>query len=256
MILTETSQLPSIPRRIISLVPSQTALLHTLGLEEETIGITRFCIHPAAWFSGKTRIGGTKALDIETITGLAPDLIIANKEENIKEQVEALAAHFPVWVTDVNNYNDALQMIGDIGALTGKTAEANALVCSIDAAFKQWQPVDPPIPTAYLIWKNPYMTIGGDTFISDMLLKSGFQNVFAHLKRYPEITVEQLRQSQCTLVLLSSEPYPFAKKHIQELQLALPGVKIKLANGEMFSWYGSHLLKSPEYFKNLYIECQ
>src|SRR6188768_1955353 len=102
MILQKTSDLGYIPQRIVSLVPSQTELLHGLGLEKETIGITRFCVHPENWFKTKTRVGGTKTININTIHELKPDLIIANKEENVKEQVELLALNYPVWLTDVN----------------------------------------------------------------------------------------------------------------------------------------------------------
>src|SRR4051812_42104384 len=109
------------PKRIVSVVPSQTELLYHLGLNEEVLGITKFCIHPQEWFRSKTRVGGTKTLNLETIRQLQPDLILANKEENEKDQIEALANEFPVWVTDVTNLNEAVQMIAAIGKLTGKT---------------------------------------------------------------------------------------------------------------------------------------
>jgi len=249
MILSSPHQ-PSPPVRIISLVPSQTELLHYFGLDEETIAITKFCIHPAPWFQNKTRIGGTKAIDIEKIISLQPDLIIANKEENVKEQVESLAAHFPVWLTDVNNLEDAYQMIKDIGQLTFTSDRAKVLIDNIQNEFRELQTLPDPIPVAYLIWKDPYMTVGGDTFIHDMIEKAGMKNVFGSKKRYPEITISQIKASGCKMLLLSSEPYPFAAKHIAELSLQLPGIKIKLVDGEMFSWYGSRLLKAANYFRS------
>ena len=199
MILTSPTELNSIPKRIISLVPSQTELLHHLGLEEETIAITKFCVHPEIWFKTKTRIGGTKALNIEKIMELQPDLIIANNEENVKDQVEALAEKFPVWVTDVCDLASAIKMIGDIGLLTGKVAEAGNLESGIGREFARLQEFiveqeKPAIRTAYFIWKDPYMTIGGDTFINDMMKRSGLQNIFESTKRYPEITVQQLKE--------------------------------------------------------------
>ncbi len=251
MILTDTSQLTEIPQKIISLVPSQTELLYELGLEHETIAITRFCIHPKKWFDQKTRIGGTKALDIDKIAALKPDLIIANKEENVKEQVEQLAEHFRVWVTDVNDLHSACQMISDIGHLTGKAEKAAQLLIAIQNEFEKIQLPLQKRRTAYLIWKDPYMTIGGDTFIHDMLVKAGMENVFEDQQRYPEISITELKEKKCDQVLLSSEPYPFREKHILELKENLPGVQIRLVDGEMFSWYGSHLLKAPEYFNNL-----
>ena len=251
MILKQITDLITKPSRIISLVPSQTELLHYIGLQKETVAITKFCIHPAEWFATKTRVGGTKSLDIEKIISLKPDLIIANKEENIKEQIEALAIKFNVWVTDVNNFEDALAMIQDIGKLTGKEAETLALNLFIKEQFALLRTNKIFINTAYLIWKDPCMTIGGDTFINNMLQLAGFKNIFADRLRYPEVTIDEIKNAECRLLFLSSEPYPFAQKHIDELQPYLPGVKIILADGEMFSWYGSRLLKVPGYLNEL-----
>ena len=255
MILESTNELPYIPKRIVSMVPSQTELLHWLGLEQETVGITKFCVHPSAWFSSKTRIGGTKSINPKIIDSLQPDLIIANREENLKEQVEELAVHYPVWVTDIQNLNNALQMITDIGRLTQKNNEAALLIKEIRFRFGQLIPrqqtTSQKLRTAYLIWRHPYMTIGGDTFIHDMLVKCGFENIFADKCRYPETTVSELRTANCQLLLLSSEPYPFKREHIAELQESLPDTTILLADGEMFSWYGSRLLEAPGYFYGL-----
>lgn len=256
MILQKTVDLNCIPKRIISLVPSQTELLHYFNLEEETIGITKFCVHPKAWHQTKTKIGGTKTIHIKKIKELQPDLIIANKEENVQEQVEQLALDYPVWVTDVNNLDDALSMITDLGLLTGKTDIALSLTKQIKINFDAITPANIPLKTAYLIWQKPYMTVGGDTFINDMLLKAGFNNIYANKKRYPEVTMEDLQVANCQLLLLSSEPYPFKQKHINELQVHLPNTKIILADGEFFSWYGSRLLQAPSYFKQLISEIQ
>jgi ABC-type Fe3+-hydroxamate transport system substrate-binding protein len=251
MILQSVTQLPFIPKRIVSLVPSQTELLHYLGLEAETVGITKFCIHPKEWFDTKTRIGGTKTIDIKRILELKPDLIIANKEENVKEQVDELAKHFNVWVTDVNNVADALQMINDIGTLTGKINAAQKLVTAIQQGFAKLQTSTHKLKTCYLIWKEPYMTVGGDTFIHDILQQCGLQNMFAGQIRYPEVSLEVLQNIKPQLIILSSEPFPFKQKHIDELQQQLPGTVIILANGEMFSWYGSRMLLIPQYLNTL-----
>ena len=250
MILSSTSQLGYTPKRIISLVPSQTELLHGLGLEEETVGITKFCIHPEKWYRNKIRVGGTKNIDIQKIISLNPDLIIANKEENVQEQVEELAKNFPIWLTDINSLNDSLKMITDIGLITNKLDKSNEISSKIKDEFNKLEKID-PLPVCYLIWQNPYMTIGGDTFINDMLSKAGFKNVFASQNRYPEISVEEIQKSGAQFLLLSSEPYPFKQKHIDELQHQLPGISIKLVDGEMFSWYGSRLTGAPSYFKQL-----
>jgi len=254
MILSSSDELGYVPKRIISLVPSQTELLHYFKLDTETIAITRFCVHPSDWFSSKQKIGGTKALHIEKILALEPDLIIANKEENIQEQVEALAAHCPVWVTDVKTMEDARQMIADIGKLTGRSSQASSLVQSIDLTFNELKPLQSSPNTAYLIWKDPLMTVGGDTFIHNLMEKAGFHNIFFDTERYPEITLEDLLSKNCNLILLSSEPYPFGEKHVAAFQDSLPGVKVLLVNGEMFSWYGSRLLEAPAYFQKLQVE--
>jgi len=259
MILASPHDLAYSPKKIISLVPSQTELLYALGLEAETIAITKFCVHPKTWFQSKTRIGGTKTINIDKVISLRPDLIIANKEENVKEQVEMLAEHFPVWVSDVNTLDEAYQMVQDIGILTKTENIAAELVSAIKHMFNifiQNNNIKKRISTAYLIWKDPYMTVGRDSFISDLMGVAGLENVFHEQLRYPEITLSKLKQLNCKLVLLSSEPYPFKEKHIEELQRELPGVKIILVDGELFSWYGSRLLHSPAYFEKLRSEIE
>ena len=144
MILQKNQELNFIPRRIVSLVPSQTELLFSLGLEEETIGITKFCVHPAAWFRSKTRVGGTKALNISAIKKLQPDLIIANREENVKDQVEELAADHNVLLTDVNTVEEAVEMILNIGRLTGKEKTALVLTEAIKKEFSKLIPAKSP----------------------------------------------------------------------------------------------------------------
>lgn len=260
MFLTASPRPGTEPKRIVSLVPSQTELLHYLELEAQTVGITKFCVHPQSWFQQKTRIGGTKTVDIEKIKQLNPDLIIANKEENVQEQVAELATMFPVWLTDVNTLAEAKQMILDVGQLTHRQALATTLVQNIEEQFNfLQQKLESSLlsgaaknrSATYLIWKDPYMSVGSDTFISDMMQKAGFINAFADRRRYPSINLDEINATGCKLLLLSSEPYPFGEKHISELQAALPDVKIALVDGEMFSWYGSRLLQAPAYFEKL-----
>ncbi|HEY6900674.1 MAG TPA: helical backbone metal receptor [Puia sp.] len=237
--------------RIVSLVPSQTELLYTLGLEHEVVGITKFCIHPTPWFRTKTRVGGTKNVHTEIIDTLKPDLILANKEENDKQQVEDLATRYPVWVSDVKTLSDALEMIRSVGALTCRAQAAEDLAIEIQQRFAAIEPANGPLTAAYLIWRNPYMAAGGDTFIHDMLKYCGYTNFFASETRYPTTTLEALAGSGCETLLLSSEPYPFAQKHIPEIRQQLPNVHIQLVDGQLFSWYGSRLLEAPAYFAGL-----
>ncbi len=251
MFITVTNKPDITPKRIISLVPSQTELLWHLGLYEETVGITKFCIHPKEWYTSKTRVGGTKQVNIKKIFELEPDLIICNKEENVKEQIDVLAEKYPVFVSDISTYKQAMQAITAIASITNKTAEAALLIQNIEASFEKNIANKGNITAAYLIWKSPYMTVGGDTYISDMMRIAGFENVFKNKFRYPEISLEELKQLNPTLVLLSSEPYPFKEKHIQEIKQTLPDTKILLVDGEMFSWYGSRMLYAAEYFNKL-----
>lgn len=246
-----TVPVPDLPRRIISLVPSQTELLYTLGLDTAVCGITKFCVHPGHWFRNKTRVGGTKNLHLETVRSLQPDLIIANKEENQQEQIEALAAEFPVWVSDPKDLPTALDMIHSIGQLTGKSPEAATLIADIQLAFAGLSLPDPPRKTVYLIWQDPLMTVGGDTFIHAMLQTCGLENLFAASDRYPQLTLVQLRELQPELLLLSSEPYPFKESDLQYFRDALPQCRVLLADGEYFSWYGSRMREAPAYFRDL-----
>lgn len=242
-------EIPSPPQRIISVVPSQTELLYDLGAQVQ--GITKFCVHPDAWFRSITRIGGTKQLNLELIVSLQPDLIIANKEENEKEQIEFLAARFPVWTSDIHGLEDACGMITDLGEILQRQHSAQLIRHKIESGFDHLQPLPQAVPTAYFIWRDPWMVAGGDTFIHEMMLRCGFRNVFEHQPRYPSIDLAQLATAGCRLVLLSSEPYPFKEKHIKEIKEFLPDADIQLVDGEMFSWYGSRLMYAPAYFEEL-----
>lgn len=245
-------KIPFPPRRIVSLVPSQTELLHYLGAD--VTGITKFCVHPDEWFRTKTRIGGTKQLHLDKIRSLSPDLIIANKEENDAAQVQTLMEEFPVWVSDIHTLGDAQEMIKSIGVIVDREEQALQLNATITENFLlKGMPSLPGghLKAAYFIWRDPWMVAGGDTFINEMMKTAGMENAFAETARYPAVTMEQLKETDCQLVLLSSEPYPFKEKHIAELQVILPAAKILLVDGEMFSWYGSRLLHAPAYFKGL-----
>ena len=242
------------PKRIVSIVPSQTELLFDLGLDDQVIGITKFCIHPIEKFASKTKIGGTKKLLIEKIRDLKPDLIIGNKEENTRDEVELLMQEFSVWMSDISNLEEAMLTITKIGELVDKAPEAAYLNHLINAGFKDLQTlaVEKNInqTVAYLIWKDPYMFAGKDTFIDDILRKIGLNNIIEQT-RYPEIELAKLQTTNCQLVFLSSEPYPFKQKHIEEIQAVLPNARVMLVDGEMFSWYGSRLVKAVNYLFHL-----
>jgi len=248
--LNRALDIPNYPKRIISIVPSQTELLFYLGLDAEIVGITKFCIHPHHKIISKTKIGGTKQLDIELIKKLQPDLIIANKEENERSQVEELMNICPVWISDIADLPGALNMIESIGELVGRETKAKALSQAIAGEFTKFANAVLNLRVAYLIWRKPYMVAGTGTFIDTMLQVCGLINAF-NQERYPEVSHEMLINSDPDVVMLSSEPYPFGEKHIAEIKPILPKAKIILVDGEMFSWYGSRLLLAPVYFTSV-----
>lgn len=237
------------PLRIVSLVPSQTELLFDLGLDEQVVGVTKFCVHPKEKLQGKTIIGGTKNFNFEKIAALNPDLIIANKEENYKEGLEQLAEDYPVWISDIEHLSHACQMIEQVGTLVGRTDAAQEMSQQIQSGFSTL-PILPDQPrVAYLIWNNPIMVAGKQTFIQDMLQRCGFHNPFAEREdsRYPSIEPKDLSNAKLDYILLSSEPFPFEEKHQLEIQKLCPNAQVALVDGEMFSWYGSRLLQTITY---------
>lgn len=243
---------PDHPQRIISLVPSQTELLHDLGLGTRVVGITKFCTRPEEWFRTKPRVGGTKQVNIGKVRALLPDLIIGNKEENARTDIETLEKEFPVWMSDINDLDGALAMIGQVGGMTGTAEKAGVIAAEIATRFAHLQTGTHGYRVAYLIWRTPWMVAGPGTYIDDMLRRCGFSNAFAHRpERYPLATPAELAAADPDIVLLSSEPYPFDQRHIPEMNLLLPGTPVHLVDGEPFSWYGSRLLHAPGYFRSL-----
>ena len=250
--LKRTVTLHTPVQRIVSLVPSLTELLADLGLDEQVVGLTRYCCHPPDWrrHANKTVVGGTKNVDVDRTLALRPDLVIASKEENVREQVEALAEHVPVWVSDVQSLADSLEVIASLGAVTGTATTATAMQREIEAAFAKLEAV-PAVPCLYLIWRKPFMAVGGDTFIHSMVTAAGFDNLLASRCRYPELTLAEMQSLNPKAVLLSSEPYPFKEQHVAEIQAALPDARVMLVDGEYFSWYGSRLGHAAAYFEEL-----
>ncbi len=240
------------PRRIVSLVPSQTELLAHLGLGEEVVGLTRFCVRPEGWKEQKEIVGGTKNVNREKTEALRPDLILANREENTRADVEALEAFAPVYVTDVADVEGASAMIRAVGRLVDRTAQAKRLATEVEQGFDEL-PRFEPIRTAYLIWREPYMSGGGGTFIHDVMQRGGFANVFAQKARYPEASPDEIAEAD--LVLLPDEPFPFSEKYAEELRDRLPRrVPIRLVDGQLFSWYGPRLRHTPAYLRKLRAE--
>ncbi|MEL6823119.1 MAG: helical backbone metal receptor, partial [Calditrichota bacterium] len=242
--------LKNTPKRIVSLVPSQTELLYDLGLDAEVVGITRHCIEPPEWLKRKTKVGGTKKFYFDRINELRPDLIIGNHEENYQEGIKRLQQNYPIWMSDIITLEDSLNMIRSIGELTNTSDKAENISSHISTEFRTLKK-QVLKRAAYFIWKNPYMVAGGGTFIDQMLLAAGFENVFGGLARYPEITIEQLIEAKPEVLLLSSEPFPFAEKDCAEFREQIADAMPLVVDGMAFSWYGSRLQSSPAYFKEL-----
>jgi ABC-type Fe3+-hydroxamate transport system substrate-binding protein len=247
--LNQSIELESAPKRIVSLIPSQSEYLWDLGLRNELVGISKFCIHPKEMFETVTRVGGTKQIDLEKIKQLDPDIIIGNKEENVKEQIEALQKHFPVWMSDVNTLDEAYDMMLKLGEMCGKKAESEKMLSGIIDKMNGIRNLFEGKRVAYFIWNKPYMVAASDTFIDSIMRECGMINHLKSKTRYPEISVGDLEGAD--YCFLSSEPFPFDHKHLTELQGQLKTCKVALVNGEMFSWYGSHLRLLPDYLKKL-----
>ncbi|WP_040282456.1 ABC transporter substrate-binding protein [Psychroserpens damuponensis] len=250
--LNRSGEIVSVPKRIISLVPSQTELLVDLGLETSIVGLTKFCIHPSSLRKCKTVVGGTKQVNFETITSLKPDIILCNKEENTKEMILELEKIAPVHVSDIYDLEDALKLIDLYGTLFSVEKTASTLIETISKEYLDFQlyiKVQPKLKVVYFIWKNPWMIAAHQTFINNMLELNNFENYFTHLKRYPQIQLDDI--NEVDVILLSSEPFPFKQEHIESLQLQFPNSKVVLVDGEYFSWYGSRLKDAFRYFKTL-----
>jgi len=247
-----TIRLDHAPQRIVSLVPSQTELLAYLDLEEQVVGVTRFCERPEHWRSEKTIVGGTKEVDVDVVQELQPDLILANHEENTAEDVAALEDLAATFVTEVRTVEDALQMIRTVGTLTETSDQTSTLVGQIISRFDNL-PEFAPLQAVYFIWRDPYMTVGGDTFIHDIMRWGGFENVYGTETRYPEVALDELDDDAIDVVLCSTEPFPFHQKDsfTADIEDALPNTQIEIVDGQPFSWYGPRLLDTPAYLKEL-----
>ncbi|WP_418636834.1 ABC transporter substrate-binding protein [Winogradskyella sp.] len=248
-------QLKKTPKRIISLVPSQTELLVDLGLEASIVGVTKFCVHPKHLRISKAVVGGTKQINLEKIKALRPDIILCNKEENTKEIIESLEAIAPIHVSDIYNLEDCFELITMYGEIFNIKRTTSTLVANIQLereAFQlQYQDID-KLKVAYFIWKKPWMVAASDNFVDAMITEAGFINSYSNEKRYPEIDLNDPKLKEADLIFLSSEPFPFKEAHVVELQSKFPEKTIKIVDGELFSWYGSRLLKSYSYFQTLH----
>ena len=254
--LNRTLVFEETPKRIVSLVPSQTELLVDLGLENSIVGVTKFCVHPVHLRKSKTIVGGTKQVHYDKIKALQPDIILCNKEENTKEMVVELEKIAPVHVSDIYTIDDTIVLMNQYGELFSvheKSTEITNKLKNLVENFQAYVANRPVMKVAYFIWREPWMVAGNNTIIDHLLSLNKFENVFANLPRYPEVAISSLIETnKPDFVFLSSEPYPFKEKHIEELKKLLPNTKILLVDGEYFSWYGTRLLRAFSYYKSLH----
>lgn len=246
-------ELDYVPKRIISLVPSITELLFDLNLGNDVVAVTNFCIYPKDKVQFLPKIGGTKNINFEAVQAVKPDLIIGNKEENTIQDIEKLKSNFPVWMSDINNLDQAVETIKEIGKITNKEPEASYLNYLIEAGFndlKELAKQEKRKKVCYCIWKEPYMAASTETYINSILEIIGFENVMKE-SRYPAFDIDYLNKIDCDYLFLSTEPYPFTQKHVDKIQKLLTHTQVVLVDGEMFSWYGSRMVKSIEYFFHL-----
>lgn len=254
--LNRKIELKQSPNRIVSLVPSQTELLVDLGLIDQIVGVTKFCIHPYSLRKTKSVVGGTKQISFEKIKALQPDIILCNKEENTKEMMDKLKSIAPIHISDIYTVEDCLELIKTYGQIFNKFNEASMLMNAIKTekkAFHSQLSTSNKMKVAYFIWKNPFMVAASNTFIHSMLNEAHFINVFEDEERYPEIQLDHPKIKEADCIFLSSEPYPFKEKDIEEFKKQFPSKKVMIVDGEMFSWYGSRICKSYRYFKSHFI---
>lgn len=240
--------------RIVSLCPSLTELVFDLGHGDELVGRTKFCVHPADRVGTVEKVGGTKNPKLERIIELTPDLVLLNEEENRREDAEALrAAGVPCHVSFPHTALDTAAMVRSIAEAIDATREGERIARDIEARHTRvvTSAADrEPVSYAYMIWREPWMTVNADTFVSALLGDAGGRNVFATLgDRYPAITAAELAAAAPDVVLLSTEPFPFKPSHADELA-GLTGLdrhRFEIVDGELLSWHGSRTPAGIDY---------
>ncbi len=220
--------------RLVSLVPSLTELLFWLGAGQAVVGRTRFCTEPAGLVESVEAVGGTKNPDVDRIAALGPDIVIANREENRREDVETLAARgLRVLVTDIVDLESAERVVLELGELVGQLRRAQELVEQIEEARAGARPTGARVFVP--VWRRPLLGLGRDTFGHAMIAAGGGTNVLAARARYPAVTLEEVRTLAPTLILLPDEPYRSGPQHIPEFESVAPA---QVVDGKLLWWYG------------------
>ncbi len=252
--------LKNTPKRIISLVPSQTELLCDLDLENELVGITKFCVHPYHLKSTKTIVGGAKKVDFKKNKALNPNFILCNKEENSFDFLPELEKIAPTYFSNVTTIQDSINLINDLGTLLNRRTESANLIAKINFKlndFKAFIKDKPTRKAAYFIWANPWMVAGNKTYINELLKLNKFENIYNNMSRYPKIDIHKIRhEGDPEVIILSSEPFSFKDEHAMEIGSYTNRAVTVFGDGELFSWFGSRILHSFDYFKELHAKLE
>jgi ABC-type Fe3+-hydroxamate transport system substrate-binding protein len=244
---------------MVSLVPSITETLFALGAGDRVVGVTDYCVHPSEKVATRTRVGGTKNPKLDRVLGLCPDLVIANREENRRRDVERFeGAGVRVWVTYARSIEEALREMQDLGAALHAEEAARRIVLEVEEgrAEARARARAPRARVVALVWKRPYMSVNRDTFAHDMLVHSGGENPFADReRRYPRITEKDIEEARPDAILLPTEPYAFEERDRQEL-LGVPCPatetgRVHIVEGELLSWYGPRMGRALRSFSKL-----
>ena len=245
------------PGRIVSLVPSLTETLIELGAAERVVGCTEWCVHPADVTAGIPKVGGTKNVSVSKVLELEPDLVIANKEENRERHVDALREEVPVFVTYPCTLDDGLQTLLDMGTICGNPEGAVAVENRCRTILVELFASNPKqLLTACMIWRDPWMAAGPATYMSDLIERCGFENVFGRQPdRYPDTTLEEVFARDVEVVLLPDEPYEFGSRDVIDVMRARPddspAREIVLLDGSYLTWYGVRTEPALEFLRNL-----
>lgn len=244
------------PRRIVSLVPSLTEILFTLGVGDAVAGCTIFCTQPPEGVARTTRVGGEKNPNLELIRELGADLVLANVEENVREHVETLRGWgIAVHVSYPRTVTEGIALVRELGQVVGADARGHALADALEARHRETRArlAGRRAPRVfYPIWRQPWMTLGRDTYAHHMLADCGGDNVFAgRAERYPTVTLEEVARAAPDVILLPDEPYRF--RHVHRGDFAahpdIPAVRdgrIHLVDGKLLTWYGPRIAEALE----------
>ena len=255
------------PVRIASLVPSLTELAIELGLRGQLVARTGFCIHPAEAVREVRKVGGTKDVNLAKLRRAAPTHVLVNVDENRLDTVEAMrawpaAARPEIIVTHPLAPRDNLalvaQMVAAFGHLPGVAGRAAMLDEALRAELALTDPAVRPVQRVlYLIWRDPWMTLARDTYISGMLARVNWLTLPATkggasgAARYPVLGGDEAWLVEVDQVLLSTEPFPFGAKHMDEAQRLCPRARVRLVDGELLSWYGARAVPGLRYLRQL-----